>query len=100
MFLHFKEDHILISKQIAELEVPYTHILMSIKSSLKFGLPVVILFDDIDYKLGHLRKKHFYFDGDVAFVNTSLKNRFPIDHKIECHSEMLDYMLDLSSRLS
>ncbi|MFG1500481.1 hypothetical protein ABMA70_09780 [Halobacteriovorax sp. XZX-3] len=96
MYIHLHQDYAVISNEESSIEIPFSQILKTIKATLKSGLVVVVKFQDCNFKLSNLRSKHYVANNDFAFINTSLKNRFPIDYKIKSPSEMLQYMLDLN----
>lgn len=100
MYLHKFTDHYLISNEVSQILIPFEHLLVSIKASLKTGLPVIILYHDHEYDLAKLKSKHFIHNDKLSFINTSLKNRFETHCKISNLSEMLHYMLELNTRLS
>lgn len=100
MYLHKFDDHYLISKTKSQTLIPYSHLLISIKASLKTGLPVIIQYSDCSYDLKRLTSKHFHHCDEFSFVNTSQKNRFQTQRNISNPTEMVEYMLELSTQLS
>lgn len=99
MYIHFQNDIAIISNDISDTEVAIAHILKTIKATLKFGLPVLLKFKDGNIDISKLRSKHFIANSEYAFINISLKNRFPIERVIQSPIEMVDYMLDLNDQL-
>ena len=99
MYIHFQNDIAIISNDISDTEVAIAHILKTIKATLKFGLPVLLKFKDGNIDISKLRSKHFIANSEYAFINISLKNRFPIERVIQSPTEMVDYMLDLNDQL-
>ncbi|MFG1494028.1 hypothetical protein ABMA75_10730 [Halobacteriovorax sp. ZH4_bin.1] len=99
MYIHFQNDIAIISNDISDTEVAIAHILKTIKATLKFGLPVLLKFKDGNIDISKLRSKHFIANSEYAFINISLKNRFPIERVIQSPTEMVDYMLDLNDQI-
>ncbi|MGI4991326.1 hypothetical protein ACRXCV_01780 [Halobacteriovorax sp. GFR7] len=99
MYIHFQNDIAIISNDISDTEVATAHILKTIKATLKFGFPVLLKFKECDIDITNLRSRHYMANAEFAFINISLKNRFPIEKVIQSPTEMVDYMLDLNDRL-
>ncbi|MFG1482276.1 hypothetical protein ABMA79_13920 [Halobacteriovorax sp. HFRX-2_2] len=100
MYIQFKNELAIISNDLSDTEVAIAHILKSIKATLKFGLPVLLKFKDGDIDISKLRSKHFIANSEFAFINISLKNRFPVEREFQSPTEMVEYMLDLNDWLS